>query len=99
MPREIAIDLEIQTDLELAGVTDDLGATVDYAAVVSAVSELVSAAEAKLLESLAHQIADRVLSFAGVSAVRVEITKESPPMAEDVRAVGVVIERTVGEQK
>ncbi|MFN2525390.1 MAG: dihydroneopterin aldolase [Actinomycetota bacterium] len=97
-PRPLLINLEVTTDLAPAGRTDDLSETVDYSAVAGAVTELASVGESKLLEHLAHKIADRVLAFAGATAVRVEITKESPPMAEDVRAVAVVIERSVGER-
>ncbi len=96
-PRELAIDLDVTTDFNAAARTDDLELTVDYAAVARAVAELVSEGEAKLLEHLADKVAERVLSFAGATAVRVEIRKEAPPMAEDVRAVGVVIERGLRE--
>lgn len=92
--REVVIDLEIDTDLARAGVSDELGDTIDYAAVARRVTELVGGTEARLLEHLAHQVAEAVLVFAGVEAVRVEITKESPPMAEDVAEVGVVVHRS-----
>ncbi|HEX2241143.1 MAG TPA: dihydroneopterin aldolase [Actinomycetota bacterium] len=96
-PRELVVDVDIDTDFDTAARTDDLGQTVDYAAVARAVSEVVSAGETKLLEHLAHEVAERLLGFAGVTGVRVEIRKERPPMTEDVGAAGVVIERRLGE--
>ncbi len=92
--REVIIDLEIETDLARAGLSDELGDTVDYAAVAGSVAKLVAGAESRLLEHLAHQVAEGVLAFAGVRVVRVEITKEAPPMAEDVAEVSVVIQRS-----
>lgn len=96
-PRELVIDLELVTDFDAASRTDELSETVDYAAVAAAVSDLVASGEAKLLEHLADKVADRLLGFEGVTGVRVEIRKERPPMAQDVGAAGVVIERPRGE--
>ncbi len=97
-PRELLVDIDIHTDFDSAARTDDLAHTVDYAVVARAVSEVISAGETKLLEHLAHKVAEQLLGFAGVTGVRVEIRKERPPMTEDVGAAGVVIERRLGEQ-
>lgn len=97
--RELVIDLELSTNFDEAARVDELTETVDYAAVAAAVSEMLSSSEAKLLEHVAEKVAERLLGFAGVTAVRVEIRKERPPMAQDVGAAGVVIERPLGEHK
>lgn len=86
--REVVVDLELETSLDRAGETDDLADTIDYAAVVSSVTEVIEGSEARLLEHLAVKVADAVGRFTGVERVTVEVSKK-PPIAEDVQAVGV----------
>jgi FolB domain-containing protein len=95
-PRTVVICCDIWTDLLRAGSSDELGDTVDYHSVIVEVADLVRSTEAKLLEHLAERIAALITALHGVRAVTVEVTKESPPMAEDVRAVSVTIERPAG---
>lgn len=93
-PREVVVDLELETSLDRAGETDDLADTVDYAAVVSAVTEVVEGNEVKLLEHLAARVADTVGRFAGVDRVTVEVSKK-PPIAQVVEAVAVRISKEI----
>lgn len=91
-PREVVVNLELETSLDRAGKTDDLADTIDYAAVVSAVTEVVQDGEVKLLEHLATKIAVAIGGFSGVERVTVEVSKK-PPIPEAVEAVAVRISR------
>lgn len=84
---------EMVADLTLAGASDNLEDTVDYHAAVRAISELVRSSGSKLLEHLAERIAERLLGLSLVIRVTVEVRKASPPVEEDVGAIGVHIER------
>jgi dihydroneopterin aldolase len=92
-PRPVLISVDMWADLVSSGQSDELSETIDYHAVTVAIAELVRATEAKLLEHVAEKIAALIGTFGGVDGVSVEVTKESPPIAEDVRAVSVKIER------
>jgi dihydroneopterin aldolase len=92
-PRPVLISVDMWADLISPGESDDLADTIDYHAVTVAIAELVGATEAKLLEHVAEKIAALIGTFPGVDGVSVEVTKESPPIAEDVSAVSVKIER------
>lgn len=89
----VAINIDIEADLAKAGQSDDLADTIDYDRVATRVADLVRSTEAHLLESLAEKIADFVFSNDGVLGVTVEISKERPPIDEDVGAVVVTLER------
>lgn len=92
-PRPVSIDIELDTDLRRAGRSDDLGDTVDYDELASRVAELVRSSEVRLLEHLAEKIASLLAGLSIVQRVSVEVTKEAPPTAEEVRGVAVRIER------
>lgn len=95
-PQTVIISVDMWSDLVVPGKTDELSDTVDYHAVTVAVAELVRSTEAKLLEHVAEKIAASIGAIEGVDGVSVEVTKESPPIPEDVRAVSVKIERPAG---
>ena len=92
--QSLVIDLELQADLRTAGRSDDLGDTINYAEVTSLVAKLVTGSNVKLLEHLAEEVADAVLSLEGVQATSVQIAKETPPVGENVRNIAVRIERS-----
>jgi dihydroneopterin aldolase len=93
VPRAVLICIDIWADLLPAGESDELGDTVDYHTATVDIAEMVRSTEAKLLEHLAHTVASHVATLPRVTRVSVEVTKELPPMDEDVRAVSVRIER------
>lgn len=89
----VAINVDIETDLTRAGITDDINDTVDYDDVATRVGDLVRSSEMQLLEHLAEKIASLVSADPRVTGVTVEVAKERPPIGEDVGAVIVTIER------
>ena len=86
------VDLELQLDLAPAGRSDDLGQTVDYAALTGRVVELVASRPRTLIEAVAEDVAQLVLADERVRQVRVRVTKPQAPLPVDA-AVAVEITR------
>jgi dihydroneopterin aldolase len=93
-PQPVVVDIDIDADLSAAGASDELADTVDYDKVVTEVASLLRNSKSRLLEHLAQQIATEIMRLQGVQAVTVEVSKESPPVSEDVRRIGVRVERS-----
>lgn len=87
------VDLEIETDVSYAGVSDDLKSTVDYTAVYRQVKEIVENHRYQLLEALSSSIADAVLAMNRVSGVRVGIRKPAVPIPGPIDYVEIDITR------
>jgi dihydroneopterin aldolase len=94
--QRFVVDVELVTDLRAAGVSDDLEQTVNYAAVYTAVRDIVTGPPRKLIEAVAEQIAARILAdHAAVERVRVRVRKPAVPIAGSVLgSAEVQIERT-----
>ncbi|MEP2936542.1 MAG: dihydroneopterin aldolase [Gilvibacter sp.] len=83
------VQLSVQADLEASCQSDNLDETVDYVALNSIIKEEM-AIRAKLLETVAKRINDRVLrEHALVTAVSVSVAKMNPPIGGDVHLVEV----------
>lgn len=93
--QRFVIDVEVTVDLEAAGRTDDLGASVDYAAVADTAVEAATVPPARrLIEAVAEAVAARVLDrFAPVAAVRVRVRKPAAPIRHRFASVGVEVVR------
>jgi 7,8-dihydroneopterin aldolase/epimerase/oxygenase len=89
----VAISIDMWADLSGSGRSDLLTDTIDYHAVTLEVAEMVRSSETNLLEHLAAKIIALIGGMDGVRGVTVEVTKESPPIPEDVQAVSVTLER------
>jgi dihydroneopterin aldolase len=75
-PQAFAIDVELELDLGPAGRADDLGLTVDYAAVYRTVARIVESTTFDLIEALGEAIAAAILGEQPrVDAVVVRIRK------------------------
>ncbi len=92
-PQPLQVDLVIDTDLAAAGRSDALEDTVDYGRVAERVVAVVTDASDVLLERLVARIAEAVLSFDGVEAIEVTLTKLRPPVPVDVATTAVRIRR------
>ena len=87
------IDLDIEADLERAGHSDDLTATVDYGELARRAAAVVSGERWRLLERIAARVADEILEADGrVAAVTVTVRKLRPPVP-DLGSAGVRIAR------
>ena len=96
-PQPIELDIDIYTDLSIAGKSDDLADTVDYGAAAESVSEICLSSQAQLLEHLAQRIADQLLLLTPVSAVAITIKKIRPPIPVDINSTAVQVVRHSNE--
>lgn len=88
----VDVDVELTCDLSLAGHTDRLADTIDYVRCYDAVRQVVETHQHNLLETVAQQIADRLLQDQRVEGVRVRVAKQ-PPLPGSFRRFAVDIER------
>src|SRR5487761_286194 len=92
-PQEFKVDVEIDCDLGEAGRTDRVEDTVDYRQIHKIAGEVIEGDSKKLLETLAANIAERVLKLPGVAGVSVRIAKQ-PESMRPIDAAAVRIRRT-----
>jgi dihydroneopterin aldolase len=87
------IDLELIVDLVEAAAGDNLKATVDYGKVAAITRQAFCGAPRTLVEAAALDVAQALLkAFARIESVKVRVAKVAPPIAEQLKAVGVEIE-------
>jgi len=91
--QEFLVDLEIELDLSSAGNTDELQNTLDYSVVVDEVAQRVTGESVDLIETLAHDIAQLVLSHPQPAAVTVTVHKPQAPVGHPVEDIAVTIRR------
>ncbi len=91
--QDFVVDVTLAVDLVPAGESDDLGDTVDYAAVAAEVVAQVGAGPYDLIETLAARIASAALARPLVEAVDVVVHKPEAPVGVAVDDVEVHIRR------
>jgi dihydroneopterin aldolase len=91
VPQTLVIDLQIGTSTDMAGRSDEIGDTIDYAAVVRRLRADLESHRFRLLERLAEHIAQVLLDDFGALWARVSVAK--PGVMHGVRRAGVVVER------
>jgi len=74
-PQQLIVDLALHMDLQVAGRSDQLTDTVDYAALVERVRKAAAKSSFQLLEALAEHIADLCLRDPRIAAVDVTVAK------------------------
>lgn len=87
------VDIEVEADLDRAGRTDRLEETVDYRELRAIARDVITGEPARLIEALAHRIADRALTLGHVRAVSVRVAKR-PASMEPLDAAAVEIKRS-----
>ena len=87
------VDLELTTDLSVAGRTDDLAHTIDYAQVVQLVIEIGTQQSFQLFEALAETVAEAIFTQFEIEEVRITVKKLSPPIEPTLTYAGVEIHR------
>jgi dihydroneopterin aldolase len=91
--QEFRVDVVVKANLAEAGGSDRLADTVDYTRVRSAVKDVIEGPPMRLLESLAGEIARRILELPRVEGVSVRVAKR-PPSMQPIDAAAVHIKRT-----
>ena len=89
----LVIDVELFLDLSDAVRDDDIRETVNYEAVCNLVEKVTAEEEFFLIESLAAEIAEKVLGEFSPAAARVMVKKFNLPIATGVGSVGVEVTR------
>ena len=92
LKQKLLLDLVLELDLSVAGQSDRLEDTIDYAAIVDAVIDLARDSQYLLIEALAEAIAQLVLGKFPVNTVSVTLNKG--PAVKDAKNVVVTIRRS-----
>ncbi len=87
------VDVELMTNLQPAGVDDDIDKTVDYGHVFEICRELVESTNFKLLEAIAEGIAHEILMAYPVAEVVVRVRKPKLPVSGKLAFAAVEIRR------
>ena len=87
------VDVELDTDLEKASVSDNLYDTIDYQRVFQIVKEEM-AIPSKLLEHVGKRIMDHLFrEFETLEKVKLKISKLNPPLGGQLSNVSIQIEK------
>ena len=87
------VDVEMELDLQPAGVDDDLSRTVDYGVVFESCRSIVESTSFRLIEALAEAIATELLADFAIAAVTVRVRKPNAPIDGTFAWAGVEIQR------
>lgn len=88
------IDVELETDLQPAGLEDDLQRTLDYGRVYETVRTIVESTTFNLIEALAEAIAHELLAdFPALDEVVVRLRKPEVDLGGPLAYAGVEIRR------
>ncbi|MFN0263894.1 dihydroneopterin aldolase [Tepidamorphus sp. 3E244] len=93
-PQPFLVDFEGEMFLAPSAESDDAGDTVRYDLVAGTIREVVEGERYNLIETLAEEIAERVLeTYAGIETVHVRVRKPHASVPALVGEVGVEIFR------
>ncbi|MCV7280812.1 dihydroneopterin aldolase [Mycolicibacterium flavescens] len=95
--QDFVIDITVWTDLRQAARTDDLTHTLDYGQLAQRAADIVAGPPRDLIETVAAEIADGVMSDERVDEVEVVVHKPSAPIPLTFADVAVVARRSRGE--
>ncbi|WP_295160010.1 dihydroneopterin aldolase [Selenomonas sp. AE3005] len=95
MGQEFGVDVSMYLDLQEAGETDKLAATVNYTDVYKLVKKVVEGEPRKLIEAVGEEIAQGILAeFSLVEKVRVTVHKPHAPLPGVFTDASISIVRT-----
>lgn len=89
--QRIVLDLEMATDIRAAAASEDIEQTLDYNAIATDLREFITRSQFLLVETLAEEVAQRLMQEFRVPWLRVQVGK--PGAVADALDVGVIIER------
>ena len=94
--QEFIIDAVVSLDTTAAAAGDELGRTVDYAALADRLVALASGPPVRLIETLAERLAAVCLSEPAVVEVEITVHKPHAPLSHPFDDVTVAIRRVRG---
>lgn len=87
------LDVELDSDLVKAGLSDDLSDTVNYSEIYQIIKKIMEGPGVNLLEHLAQLIAEALLELEPVKMVRVRVKKPGLPLGSAAGYASVEIAR------
>lgn len=91
-PQPIWFDLDIDTDIKVAGNSDLLSHALDYSVVCARLKDYVQSTSFELIEALAEHAAAFLLREFSIEHLRLTVKKQPADMP-DIDCVGITIER------
>jgi len=88
-PQEFGVTIECPTDAARAAATDAIGDALDYRRLRAIAADVIGGPSRHLLETLADEIARRILAEIGPDWTRVRVTKLAPPAFKGATSVEV----------
>jgi dihydroneopterin aldolase len=92
--QDFVVDLVLWADLDRAAATDELADTLDYGELARRVADVVGGPPRNLIEAVAGQLADELITDPRVHAVEVTVHKPDAPMPVAVADVAVTARRS-----
>jgi 7,8-dihydroneopterin aldolase/epimerase/oxygenase len=92
--QDFVIDITVWIDLHKAAASDDLADTLDYGELAQRAAAVVAGPPRNLIETVAGEIADGVMTDERVHAVEVVVHKPSAPIPLAFSDVAVVARRS-----
>lgn len=92
-PQPFEVDVDLNLNLQPAGVDDDLELSIDYGKVYEAVRQIVESTSFRLLEALAEAISHELLADFDVTEVAVRVRKPEVRLSGPLDYAGVEIRR------
>ena len=92
--QDFVVDVTVWIDLAAAAASDDLADTLDYGALAQGAADVISGPPRNLIETVAAEIADDVMTDERVHAVEVVLHKPDAPIPLTFNDVAVVARRS-----
>jgi 7,8-dihydroneopterin aldolase/epimerase/oxygenase len=92
--QDFVVDITVWIDLAQAAASDDLADTLDYGELAQRAAGIVAGPPQNLIEAVAGDIAEDVMTDERVHAVEVVVHKPSAPIPLTFRDVAVVARRS-----
>jgi dihydroneopterin aldolase len=92
--QDFVVDITVWIDLAAAAASDDLNDTLDYGSLADRAADIVAGPARNLIETVAGEIAEDVMTDERVHAVEVVVHKPSAPIPLQFADVAVVARRS-----
>ncbi|WP_386691331.1 MULTISPECIES: dihydroneopterin aldolase [unclassified Lonepinella] len=89
--QKLIFNIEMAWDFAQAVETEDLQCCLDYAEISQKIIDFVENQPFKLVETVAHKVADLLQQQYGIQSLRIELHK--PKAVAQASSVGVIVER------
>jgi len=91
---QFIVNMEIETDTQIAEMSDNLKDTVNYQEVYNTIREQVDV-KSHLVEHVGRRILDAIMEkFEGIKHLKVKVSKMHPPMGGKMKCVSLEMERS-----